>query len=147
MQLIILQQWLPVLLPVAYSLIGTSVGKVLAQDGFSREMNGAIAWLVVVLCAIGTAYLSHQIIGDPYAIGSTIIGIITLLISGGLSSIKPYLIYLDFLQTHVFNIVPKSPVNQAVPVAKQPTVMLPSLPTATGGAGTETLGNQGKGST
>lgn len=99
--------------PAVYALVGTTVARILAQSGYSKEANGAIAWVVLVGCAIGSAWAGHLFLSnDPIFILGTIIGAITLLLSGALHSLRPYLIYLDWVEQHVFNIVP--------PVSREP---------------------------
>jgi len=101
-----LQQLLPLLtLPVVFALVGSSVAKILSQDGFAPWANDLIAWSVLVLSAVLSAYAAHQLTGDPYQIAAVLVGTATLLVSGGLSSLKPWLIWLDFLQQYVFPVI------------------------------------------
>lgn len=96
--------------PTVASVIGTSVAALLAQDGFPDIVNGVIAWAVLLICAVASAYTGGQLVGDPAHIVGAIEGVATLLISGGLAALKPYLAYLNFLETYLFRIV--GPVSQ-----------------------------------
>ncbi len=93
--------------PAVFAIIGTTTARILAQDGFSEQINGAIAWVVLVGSAIGSAWAGHEFISnDPIFILGVVVGAITLLLSGAFASVRPYLIYLDWIETHIFNIVP-----------------------------------------
>lgn len=106
--------------PAVYALIGTTTARILAQTGYSKEANGAIAWGVLILSAIGSAFAGHLFLSnDPVFILGAIIGAITLLLASGLHELRPYLVYLDWVEVHIFNVVP-APVSQvAAPAPAQ----------------------------
>lgn len=99
------QAQIAILLPILLSLIGTTTSRILAQSGYSQQVNGVIAWVVVIASAVLCAVIDGKLIGDAYGIMSAVIGFVTLLISGALVSLRPYLIYLDWIETHIFNVI------------------------------------------
>jgi hypothetical protein len=93
--------------PTVYALIGTTTARILSQTGYSKEANGMIAWAVLIVCAVGSAFAGHMFLSnDPVFILGAVIGAITLLLASGLHTLRPYLIYLDWVEGHVFNVVP-----------------------------------------
>jgi len=96
--------------PAIYAVIGTTTARILAQDGFSKDVNGGIAWVVLVGCAAGSAWAGHEFISnDPIFILGVIVGAITLLLSGALHRVWHYLLYLDWVEAHVFNVIKSMP--------------------------------------
>jgi hypothetical protein len=109
--------------PTVYAVIGTTTARILAQSGYSEVANGIIAWIVLIGCAVGSAWAGHLFLSnDPIFIFGTIVGAITLLLSGALHSLRPYLIYLDWVEQHVFNVVPPSPQQIATQRASRTTI-------------------------
>jgi hypothetical protein len=102
--------------PAIYAVIGTTTARILAQTGYSKEINGVIAWFVLIFCAVGSAWAGHLFLSnDPVFIFGAIVGAITLLLSGALHVLRPYLIYLDWVEAHVFNVVLTAPAPVAAP--------------------------------
>lgn len=96
--------------PAVYAIVGTTTARILAQAGFTPTVNGVIAWGVLVVAAVGSAWAGHMFLSnDPVFILGAIVGAITLLLSGGLHELRPYLIYLDWVESHVFNVVLPGP--------------------------------------
>lgn len=112
--------------PAIYAVIGTTTARILAQSGFSEVANGIIAWVVLIACAIGSAWAGHLFLSnDPIFIFGVLVGAITLLLSGALHELRPYLIYLDWVESHIFNVVPPSPQQIATPRASR-TIIPPT---------------------
>jgi hypothetical protein len=96
--------------PAIYAVIGTTAARILAQDGFSEGVNGAIAWIILVGCAGTSAWVSNQFVStDPFFILGVFSGAMTLLLSGALHGLRPYLVYLGWVESHIFNVIPVPP--------------------------------------
>lgn len=123
----LLVQFVP--LPIAFAVAGTSVGRFLAQQHFPKVVNDLIAFLFVLAAAIVDAIVSHQVSAttNAYNIVSVISGIFTLLVAGPLSSLKPYMVWLDFLQNTLFNVVkPTQPIPTAALPSRVSNAYVPS---------------------
>ncbi len=142
-----LQQLLTIAMPLICSLLGSSLSGILAQDGFPEWANGLIAWLVLILASIGSAYAAHGLNGSLDGFLHAVIAAATLLLSGGLSSLKPWLLWLDFLQSHVFNVVkPTIVASDPYVTAKRPVVKAPQpIQLGTNAYTPPTNGNHGGG--
>jgi hypothetical protein len=127
----LLVQFVP--LPILFAILGTSVGKFLAQQHFPKLVNDLIAFVFVLGAAIFDAFMSHQVSAttDWLNLVSIVSGLFTLLVAGPLSSLKPYMAWLDFLQNAMFNIV-KPPVAVAPPPSTASRVSNAYTPTSTG---------------
>lgn len=115
----LLVQFVP--LPILFAVLGTSAGKFLAQRHFPRLVNDIIAFVFVLGAAVVDAFASHQVSTqtDWFNLVSTVSGLFTLLLAGPLSSLKPYMVWLSFLQNTVFNIVKPAAPATVVPTTSR----------------------------
>lgn len=110
------------------AVVGTSVSRILAQDGFPKLVNAIIAYIVLLVMATANAYVTFSNLhfaGGVNAFAGLLVGAITLLLSGALASLKPYLLYLNFLESHIFNVV-HSPMTATT--VKRLVVSAPATP-------------------
>lgn len=101
-----LQSALLILLPVLTPLIGSSVAAILAQDKWPVWANDLIAWAILLAFAGGDMYANSQFTGGWVLIVADGVQVVTFLASGWLVKLGPWLIWLNFLQTNIFNLVP-----------------------------------------
>jgi hypothetical protein len=101
-----IQGYLIILLPVLTPLIGSSLAAVLAQDNWPAWLNDGIAWFVLLACAGLDLWASNLLTGGFSAILNAAVAIVTLLASGALVSLKPWLAWLSWLQSNIFDLVP-----------------------------------------
>src|SRR2546423_15625003 len=101
--------YLAILLPVLMPFLGDTLASILAQDGFPRELNNIIAWLFLILAAVATAFASNLLTGNANQLIGVVAGIIQLLLSGPLTSLKPWVNLTALLQSKAFNVVPATP--------------------------------------
>lgn len=100
------QSVLLILLPVLTPLVGSSVAAILAQHRWPAWVNDTIAWVVLLLVAGGDMWANSQFSGGWVEIVADAVQAITLLSSGWLVKLSPWLIWLSWLQSHLFNLVP-----------------------------------------
>lgn len=101
-----LQSVLLIILPVLTPLVGTSVAAILAQSKWPVWANDLIAWLVLLLFAGGDMWANGQFAGGGLAALIDAEQAITLLSSGWLVKLAPWLTWLTFLQANVFSLIP-----------------------------------------
>jgi hypothetical protein len=101
-----LQGYLILLLPVLGPLVGSTAAAILAQDHWDIRINDAIAWVVLLSFAGINLWASNELTqGFSVAINASV-AIISVLTSGALSKLKPWLIWLSWVQSNVFDLVP-----------------------------------------
>lgn len=110
----------PLLMPVIFPYIGDAVSHALKQDHFTRRANDAIAWTVLVLAALGDAWIEGQI--NPPVVGHTVNwalavlqvvdGAAVILLAGPLVKLGPWVQGMQWLQGHIFAL-PLSTIGQA----------------------------------
>ncbi|SRR6266568_2889724 len=106
-----------VLSPLVLAFIGDTTASILKQDGFDKYSpiwNELIAWMVVLLFAVLSVIADNQFNGGLNTVADATIAAFSLLVSGALKSLKPWLTFTDWLQA-VTTFIQK-PVTQ-VPVA------------------------------
>lgn len=100
------QSVLLLILPVLTPLIGSSVAAILAQSRWPVWANDTIAWSVLLIFAGGDMWANSQFAGGWVMIVADSVQAITLLSSGWLVRLTPWLVWLNFLQANLFNLVP-----------------------------------------
>lgn len=101
-----LQAIILILLPVLTPLVGSSMAAILAQDNWPTWANDTIAWAVLLLFAGGDMWANSQLSGGWVVIVADGVQVVTLLSSGWLVKLAPWLIWLQWLQANLFNLVP-----------------------------------------
>lgn len=101
-----LQSVLLILLPVLTPLIGSSVAAILAQSRWPVWLNDGIAWFCLLLFAGLDMYANNQLSSGWVMIVSDGVNVVMLLSSGWLVKLSPWLAWLAWLQSNVFNLVP-----------------------------------------
>lgn len=91
-------------LPIVLPVVGSSVAAIIRQDGFTPQWNAFIAWAAVLVSALLVGMAENAFGGDPTHVAATLCAIASLLISGALHSLSPYLAYLSWVQTHVLGV-------------------------------------------
>lgn len=91
--------------PAALSVVGSTLSGILAQDGFPKWLNGLIAWIVLLAAAVASVIVANHF--DSFSgFIDAVIAAVSLLLSGGLHSLKPWTDgWLAWVQSHLFNIV------------------------------------------
>lgn len=127
-----LQAVLLILLPVFTPLIGSSLAAILAQDKWPVWANDTIAWCVLLIFAGGDMWANSQFSGGWVEITADAVQVVTFLSSGWLVKLSPWLIWLAWLQSNLFNLVPlfedmgkPTPAN-ANPVRVPTAITMPS---------------------
>lgn len=100
------QQAIIIFLPVLTPLIGSSIAAILAQDHWHGAINDGIAWVVLLAVAALDMWANGQFSGGWVMVVADLVQIVSLLSSGWLIKLTPWLIWLSWLQSNVFNIVP-----------------------------------------
>lgn len=135
---------LAALITVLLPFIGSTVSAILEQDKFPTLLNDALAWLVLVGCAIANGFATHQLtIGllassSIQTMASVVAGAVTLLISGPLHSLSPWLNWRDFLRVNLFNIAKGAPAPQFRPTLARSVVSGAYQPPKNGASATPT---------
>lgn len=126
-----LQAIILIMLPVFTPLVGSSMAAILAQDNWPTWANDTIAWAVLLLFAGGDMWANSQLSGGWVVIVADGVQAVTLLSSGWLVKLSPWLIWLQWLQANLFNLVPlfeqsskPAPVN-ANPVRVPTALVMP----------------------
>ena len=101
-----LQSALLILLPVLTPLIGTSIAAIISQHNWPVWFSDGLAWFVLLAFAGGDMWANGQFAGGWFAIIVDAEQTITLLSSGWLVKLDPWLIWLNWLQSNLFNLVP-----------------------------------------
>jgi len=101
-----LQSVLLILLPVLTPLIGSSVAAILAQDHWPVWLNDGIAWLCLCLVAGLDMWANNQFSSGWVMAVADAVQLITFLASGWLVKLGPWLVWLNWLQSNLFNLVP-----------------------------------------
>jgi hypothetical protein len=124
------QGYLIYLLPIIMPLIGSSMAALLTQSHWRPWVNDAIAWLVLLGCAALNVWLSNQLIGGVPQIVDAIIAAVTVLVSGPLTKLRPWLAWLDWLQSHAGILLPltKSASQASTPQQWRPRVSSAVVP-------------------
>ena len=105
---ITLAQFLIVAIPIAIPAMGSMLAAILAQDGFDRlspYINPVIAYVFLILASLASAYVEGQLTADVSGLITVCTFLFTLGVSGGLYALRPWLKWLDLLQTYFFAIV------------------------------------------
>ena len=102
--IVLIATYAPLELPFVLPIVASSVGAIIRQDGFTPQWNAFIAWAAVLLSAAGVAWAEGALVGDPLHVASAFCAIGSLLISGALHSLDPYLAYLGWVQSHVLDV-------------------------------------------
>lgn len=128
-----LQAWLVVGLPVIYSFVSTTLAKLVAQDKWSKEANAVLVYGVVIVCAVLGAFAHGQLVYVPNASLNDAVNMLvnigmlalTLVLTGPLMALKPYMLMLNAVQANLFNVVALVHANPTVvpskPVQSQKT--------------------------
>lgn len=116
-----LQSVLLIVLPVFTPLIGSSVAAVLAQDHWPVWLNDGLAWFFLLFFAGLDLYANNQLSGGWVVIVADGVSIVMLLSSGWLIKLSPWLIWLAWLQSNVFNLVPLFEQANKAPTPPTPT--------------------------
>ena len=101
-----LQSALLILLPVLTPFVGSSVAAILAQRTWPLWFKDGLAWFILLLFAGGDMWANSQFAGGWVTITADAVQAITLLSSGWLVKLDPWLIWLNWLQSNLFNLVP-----------------------------------------
>lgn len=125
---------LPVLLPLLFPYLGDTVAHLLKQRHFPPLVNDLIAWIVLLGAAISEACVEGLLTGSPNAVIPAVDGLATLLLTGPLTSLSPWLSGMSWVQRVLFNLFPSQPL---------PTPDVPNPPLATPQALTFQLGKVG----
>ncbi len=123
-------QFLIVALPVGIPAMGSMLAAILAQDGFDRlspYINPIIAYVFLILASIGSAYVEGQLTADVSGLITVCTFLFTLGVSGGLCALRPWLKWLDLLQTYFFAIVKAEEAAYAKPVAVEQVITAPQV--------------------
>jgi hypothetical protein len=100
------QNILLIALPLVTPFIGSSLAAILAQDSWPVWLNDGIAWFVLLAASGLDMWANSQFSGGWITIVADGVQTMTLLSSGWLIKLKPWLTWLNFLQANVFNLVP-----------------------------------------
>lgn len=95
-----------VILPVVTPFIGSSLAAILAQDHWPAWTNDTIAWLVLLAFSGLDMWANGQFSSGWLEIAADAIQALTLLSSGWLVKLGPWLVWLNWLQSNVFNLLP-----------------------------------------
>src|SRR6266568_6431178 len=101
-------QFLIVALPVGIPAMGSMLAAILAQDGFDKlspYINPVIAYVFLIAASLASAYVEGQLTADVSGLITVCTFLFTLGVSGGLYALRPWLKWLDLLQTYFFAIV------------------------------------------
>jgi hypothetical protein len=123
-----LQAALLVLLPVIMPYVGTEVAAIVRQRHFNPTFNEGISWAALLACTALNAFAAHQLTPGLFQgslstvasnVGAVLVGGTTLLLAGPLSSLKPWLTHLGWVESNIFNIVkPGSDPQATMPAIK-----------------------------
>ncbi len=123
-----------VLSPVFLSMIGDGLAAVLAQDGFPQLLNDLIAWVVLIAAALASMFAANQFVPSMPAIANAFIAAVFLLANGSMGKLKPYLLFLNWLQSNVFDVaggasgkVDVSRLNSSTLVSSLVNALLPEV--------------------
>jgi hypothetical protein len=94
-----LMHYLVLALPIVLPAFGSTVASLLQQEGFKPWLNSLIAYAALIIATLVSVYAAGLLSGDATGIVAALIGTATLLIHGALYKLKPYLAYLDALQS------------------------------------------------
>ncbi len=136
MPTITLAQFLIVAIPIAIPAMGSMLAAILAQDGFDKlspYINPVIAYVFLIAASLASAYVEGQLTADVSGLITVCTFLFTLGVSGGLYALRPWLKFLDLLQTYFFAIVKAEAAAYAKPVpvelvATAPQVAIAPLP-------------------
>src|SRR6266567_2830720 len=136
MPMITLAQFLIVAIPIAIPAMGSMLAAILAQDGFDKlspYINPVIAYVFLIAASLASAYVEGQLTADVSGLITVCTFLFTLGVSGGLYALRPWLKFLDLLQTYFFAIVKAEEAAYAKPVpvelvATAPQVAIAPLP-------------------
>lgn len=132
-----LQNAVLILIPLITPLVGTSVAAIIAQNHWPAWANDTLAWAILLLFAGGDMWANSQFAGGWVTIAADAVQAITLLSSGWLVKLDPWLTWLNWLQGNLFNLVPLfEDLSKPMPVNSNP-VRVPvaiTLPPPQGGA-------------
>jgi len=112
-------QFLIVALPVGIPAMGSMLAAILAQDGFDKlspYINPVIAYVFLIAASLASAYVEGQLTADVSGLITVCTFLFTLGVSGGLYALRPWLKWLDLLQTYFFAIVKAEEAAYAKPV-------------------------------
>jgi hypothetical protein len=93
-----------ILSPALFSVVGDMVASVLAQDGFPQIANDLIAWLVLLLAAIGSMFAANEFTPSLPGVAYALVIAVFLLVNGSMGKLRPWLIGLDWIQSNVFDV-------------------------------------------
>lgn len=95
-----------VLLPIVTPFIGTTIAAALSQDHWPAWLNDGLAWLVLLTIAAIDMWANGQFSGGWLEVAGDAIQVLTLISSGWLVKLAPWLLWLSWLQKNVFNLLP-----------------------------------------
>lgn len=101
----LIQPYLALALPFFMPYVADFVASLLQQDGFNQKVNDVFAWAFLILASVGTGIVDNQFFGTPNVVFNALLSIATLLLSGPLTSLKPWINLTAFVQSKLFNVV------------------------------------------
>lgn len=103
-----IQPYLAILLPFVLPYLADMVASILRQDGFDARsplINESIAWAFLIVASVASGIVDNQLLATPSLAINTLVSIATLLLSGPLTNLAPWVNFTGFLQSKLFNVI------------------------------------------